>query len=104
MSILDGMVLLSGGIALAFLIMATIAGPNPAMISDGILVIWSTAIAYKFVLTSRDRVIPTVFTPQGWEDLGTMVSLLCGNGRHSNFYSKLPNCVSGQVVGTGAWN
>ena len=98
MSILDEMVLLSGGIALGFLIVATIAGSNLAMISDGVLVIWSTAIAYKFVLTSRDRVMPTVlavFTPQSWEDLGTIVSLLCGDGRHSKLYSQLPNCVSG---------
>ena len=97
MSILDdsGIVLLFGGIALVFLIMATIAGSNPATISAGVLVIWSTAIASQFVLTSCDRVMPAVFTPQGWEDLGTIVSFLCRNGRHSSFYSKHPNCVSG---------
>jgi hypothetical protein len=87
------MVLLSGGIALLFLV--TIAGSNPAIISDGVLGIWSAAIASKFVLTSCNRVMPTMFTPQGWEDLGTAVFFLCGNGRHSKFYSELPNCVSG---------
>jgi hypothetical protein len=95
MSILDEMVLLSGGIALLFLIMVTIAGSNPAIISGGVLVIWSVAIASKFEPTSCGRVMPTVFTHQGWEDLGTTVSFLCGNGRHSKFYSELPNCVSG---------
>jgi len=75
------MMLLSGGIALGFLIVATIAGSNLAMISDGVLVIWSTAIAYKFALTSCDRVmptVPTVFTPQGREDLANSLTALVG--------------------------
>jgi len=95
MSNLDGIVLLFGGIALVLLIMAAITGSNRAMIGVEVLAMWSTAIASQFVLTSCARVMSTVFTPQGWEDLGTIVSFLCGNGRHSNFYSKHPNCVSG---------
>lgn len=95
MSILDEIVLLFGGIALVFLIMAAITGSNPAMISFEVLAMWSTAIASQFVLTSCARVMSRVFTPQGWENLGTIVYFLCGNGRHSNFYSKHPNCVNG---------
>ena len=95
MSILDEMVLLSGGIALLFLIMVTIAGSNPAIVSGGVLVIWSATIASKFVLTECGRVMPTMFTLLGWEDLGTTVFFLCGNGRHSKIYSELPNCVNG---------
>ena len=97
MSILDEVVLPFGGIALVFLIMAAITGSNPAMINVQVLAMWSTAIASHFVLTSCARVMSRVFTPQGWEHLGTklVVYFLCGNGRHSNFYSKRPNCLNG---------
>lgn len=100
---LDEIVLLFGGITLLFLIVAKFTGSNTAMICVEVLAMWCTAIASQFVLTNYDRIMPTVLTPQGWEDLGMIVSfLVCGNGRHSTFYSKLPNCVSGSVAGTGA--
>jgi hypothetical protein len=56
------------------IVAATIYGVGPAMIIVGILVIWTTLSA-TIVSTRRVRFMPVMFTPQGWADLGTTVSV-----------------------------